>query len=65
LQIGAQITAADLSLPTGSALAGDPEHVLLVIAEASAEEPAAEAETAAGAEDGGPAADASAESTDD
>jgi large subunit ribosomal protein L25 len=34
LEIGTQVTAADLTLPTGSALAGDPAQVLLIIQEA-------------------------------
>jgi large subunit ribosomal protein L25 len=34
VQIGTQITAADLTLPRGSALAGDGEQVLLIIQEA-------------------------------
>jgi large subunit ribosomal protein L25 len=70
LEIGQHITAGDLTLPTGSALAGDPEHVLLIMQEAptaeqmSAEEevptegePAEQAEAPAAAEE----SDASAE----
>jgi large subunit ribosomal protein L25 len=34
LQIGSQITAADIDLPGGSSLAGDPAAVVLIIAEA-------------------------------
>jgi len=34
LEIGAQITAGDLRLPTGSTLAGDAAHVLLIVHEA-------------------------------
>lgn len=34
LEIGAHVTAADLKLPTGVSLAGDPEQVLLLIQEA-------------------------------
>ena len=34
LEIGSHITAADLSLPTGSVLAGEPEQVMLLIQEA-------------------------------
>ena len=37
LQIGAQVTAADVQLPPGSALITDPETVLLVIGEAPTE----------------------------
>jgi large subunit ribosomal protein L25 len=44
LEIGTQITAGDLKLPSGSVLAGDPEHVLLLIQEApTAEDLEAEA----------------------
>ena len=46
LEIGTQITAADLSLPGGSSLAGDPGQVLLIIQEAPTQEQM-EAETAA------------------
>jgi large subunit ribosomal protein L25 len=35
--IGTQITAADLRLPTGSSLAIDPEHVLIIITESPTE----------------------------
>ncbi len=34
LDIGSHVTAADLSLPSGTTLAGDPEQVLLLIQEA-------------------------------
>ena len=34
LEIGAQVKASDLQLPTGTTLAVDPEHVLLLIQEA-------------------------------
>lgn len=34
LGFGTQITAGDLKLPTGSALAGDPAHVLFIVQEA-------------------------------
>jgi large subunit ribosomal protein L25 len=34
LEIGSHITAADLTLPTGAALAGDPEQILLLVQEA-------------------------------
>ncbi|MEO6886896.1 MAG: 50S ribosomal protein L25/general stress protein Ctc [Jatrophihabitantaceae bacterium] len=44
LAIGTQVTGADLALPTGSSLAGDPEQVLLIIQEA----PTAEAMDAEG-----------------
>ncbi|HZZ95560.1 MAG TPA: 50S ribosomal protein L25/general stress protein Ctc [Jatrophihabitantaceae bacterium] len=37
LAIGAQVTAADLVLPTGSTLATDPTHVMLIIQEAPTE----------------------------
>lgn len=50
LQIGSQVTAGDLELPSGSVLTGDPGHVLLIIAEApTAEE--VEAEMAEAAEE--------------
>jgi large subunit ribosomal protein L25 len=53
-EIGTQITAGDLVLPTGSVLAGDPEHVLLLIQEApTAEDLESEVETSA---EGGDAA---------
>jgi large subunit ribosomal protein L25 len=38
VQIGSHITAADLKLPRGSSLAGDPEQVLLIITEAPSAE---------------------------
>lgn len=48
LEIGTQVTAGDLTLPAGSTLAVDAEHVLLIIAEApTAEEVEAEMEAAA------------------
>jgi large subunit ribosomal protein L25 len=50
LQIGTQITAGDLKLPTGSTLAVEPEHVLLIIQEAPTAEQI-EAETAGAAEE--------------
>lgn len=37
LAIGSQVTAGDLSLPTGSTLIGDPAQVLLIIQEAPTE----------------------------
>jgi len=47
-EIGSHITAADLALPAGATLAGDPDQVLLLIQEApSAEELEAEAAEAA------------------
>ncbi|MDP9093115.1 MAG: 50S ribosomal protein L25/general stress protein Ctc [Actinomycetota bacterium] len=48
LEIGTQVTAGDLVLPAGSALAIDPEHVLLIVQEAPTAEQM-EAETAAAA----------------
>ena len=51
LEIGTQIHARDLTLPTGSALTGDPDQVLLIVSEApTVEEPVAEVEGAEGAE---------------
>ncbi|PZS20457.1 MAG: 50S ribosomal protein L25 [Pseudonocardiales bacterium] len=50
VQIGTQITAADLKLPSGSVLAGDPEQVLLIIQEAPTAEQI-EAEMAEAAEE--------------
>jgi large subunit ribosomal protein L25 len=52
LEIGTQITAGDLTLPTGSSLAGEADQVLLIIQEAQEastedETPAAEATTEA------------------
>jgi large subunit ribosomal protein L25 len=45
IEIGSQVKASDLTLPTGSTLAGDPEQILLIVHEApSAEEMAAEGE---------------------
>jgi len=48
--IGTQITAADLTLPAGSTLAGDPEQVLFIIQEAPTAEQI-EAETAEAVEE--------------
>jgi large subunit ribosomal protein L25 len=49
LEIGTQVTAGDLVLPTGSVLAIDPGHVLLIIQEApTAEQMEAETVVAAG-----------------
>lgn len=45
LEIGAQVKASDLGLPTGTTLAGDPEHVLLLIQEAPSQS-SMDAETA-------------------
>ena len=58
LAIGTQITAGDLTLPGGSALAGEADQVLLIIQEAPTElaEPAAEGEAAEGAVPSGVAA---------
>lgn len=45
LEIGTQVKASDLTLPTGSTLAGDPEQILIIVHEApSAEAMAAEGE---------------------
>ncbi len=45
LEIGTQVKASDLKLPTGSSIAGDPDQILLIVHEApSAEEMAAEGE---------------------
>ncbi|MFY1675084.1 50S ribosomal protein L25/general stress protein Ctc [Plantactinospora sp. WMMB334] len=62
LEVGAQVTAADVRLPQGVELAGDPEQLLALISQAptaeqmAAEEPTEEAEEEAGAE--GPGAEA-------
>ncbi|MDQ2751051.1 MAG: 50S ribosomal protein L25/general stress protein Ctc [Actinomycetota bacterium] len=50
LAIGTQVTAGDLTLPTGSILAGDPHQVLLIIQEAPTAEQI-EAEMAEAAEE--------------
>jgi large subunit ribosomal protein L25 len=51
LEIGQHITAGDLTLPAGSTLAGDPDHVLLIMQEApTAEQMGAEGEVPAEAE---------------
>lgn len=47
LQIGSHIAAGDLSLPTGSALVGDPEQVLLIMQEAPTAEELEATETTA------------------
>jgi large subunit ribosomal protein L25 len=53
-EIGAQVRAADLALPTGTTLAGDPEQILFIVTEASTtEEPV---EETASATDAGAAA---------
>ena len=49
-EIGTHVTAADLTLPRGATLAGDPEQVLVIIAEAPTAEQL-EAETAEAAEE--------------
>ncbi len=54
LEIGAQVKASDLKLPTGSVLAGDPDQILLIVHEA----PTAEAMTEGEGEGTGDAADA-------
>jgi len=56
LEIGSQVTAADLTLPTGSTLAGDPEQLLLLISEAPSEA-ALEADAAASATETGASQD--------
>jgi large subunit ribosomal protein L25 len=70
LEIGSQIKASDLTLPSGSVLAGDPDQILLIVQEAPTEvepEPeaaAAEAEGETPSEDeagGGDADDSAAE----
>ncbi|MFN2518562.1 MAG: 50S ribosomal protein L25/general stress protein Ctc [Jatrophihabitantaceae bacterium] len=50
VEIGTQITAGDLTLPAGSALAGDPHQVLLIVQEAPTAEQI-EAEMAEAAEE--------------
>jgi large subunit ribosomal protein L25 len=52
LPIGAHVTAGDLTLPAGAALAGDPEQMLLLISEAPSEA-ALEADAAASASETG------------
>jgi large subunit ribosomal protein L25 len=65
LEIGQHITAGDLVLPEGSALAGDADHVLLIMQEApTAEQMGAEGEVPAEAEAPEAAAPAAAEETD-
>lgn len=62
LEIGAHITAADLALPSGAVLAGDPEQILLVVQEAPSAA-AMEGETAE--EAAAPAAEAEASDSED
>jgi large subunit ribosomal protein L25 len=51
IEIGGHVTAGELRLPAGSALAGDPEQVLLIVQEASTvEEPQPETTAAGGPE---------------
>jgi large subunit ribosomal protein L25 len=61
-EVGTQITAADLALPEGTTLAGDPEQILVIVSEApTAEEMEAEleeAEAELGIERAEPAAEA-------
>jgi large subunit ribosomal protein L25 len=57
LEIGAHVTAADLALPIGSTLAGDPEQVLLLIQEAPSAEALAAEEAAEAVEGEAPAAE--------
>ena len=48
LEIGAQITAADITLPAGTTLVGDPEQIILLVSEApTAEQLDAEMDEAA------------------
>ncbi|MEO3922732.1 50S ribosomal protein L25/general stress protein Ctc [Micromonosporaceae bacterium B7E4] len=62
LEVGSQVTAADVRLPEGVELVADPEQILALVSQAptaeqmAAEEPTAEAEEEAGAE--GPGAEA-------
>ncbi|WP_030911049.1 50S ribosomal protein L25/general stress protein Ctc [Streptosporangium amethystogenes] len=46
LEVGTQITAADLKLPKGTTLAADPEALVLIISAAPTAEPTAEGEAA-------------------
>ena len=56
LDFGTQVTAADLTLPPGSSLAGDPAQVLLIVQEApTAEQVEAEAADALGVVESQPA----------
>ncbi|WP_440068183.1 50S ribosomal protein L25/general stress protein Ctc [Streptosporangium sp. OZ121] len=43
LEVGTQITAADLKLPKGTTLAADPEALVLIVAQTPTAEPAGEA----------------------
>lgn len=63
LEVGSHITAGDLALPTGAALAGDPEQILLVVQEAPSAA-AMEGETAEEAA-AAPAAEAEAPESED
>ncbi len=58
LEIGSQITAADLTLPQGSSLAGDPAQLILVINDVAAAAAASEASDEAAAAAEAPAAEA-------
>jgi large subunit ribosomal protein L25 len=64
LEIGTQVKAADLKLPSGSVLAGDPEQVLLIIHEAPTAEQI-EGETAAPAAEAASASDDTASDSDE
>ncbi len=67
LEIGSHVTAADLVLPSGATLAGDPDQMLLLISEApteaalAADAAASAAETGAGEQSAPAAAPAEAE----
>ena len=50
LDAGAQVTAADVTLPEGVTLGGDPEQVLAVVSVATSTAPVTEAEAAEAAE---------------
>ena len=50
LEIGTQITAADVTLPPGSVLSGDPEQILIIVSEAPTAEQL-DAEVAASEDD--------------
>jgi large subunit ribosomal protein L25 len=58
LEIGTQVKASDLTLPSGSVLAGDPEQVLLIVNEAPTE---SEPETVVAATDADTETDAAAD----
>ncbi|WP_433367254.1 50S ribosomal protein L25/general stress protein Ctc [Streptosporangium sp. CA-115845] len=57
LEVGTQITAADLKLPKGTTLAADPEALVLIISAAPVAEPAVEGEAAEAAPAEGAAAE--------